>query len=170
MRAMSSAREVAALVVMPRLLAALGFEANERTRRGPCPLHGGRNPSAFAWREDGRWRCFACGACGDRIALVRAVRRCSFSEAIRFIAILAGVECEHLFISRERIQHQKRIGEREAAEADSLLACEFVAWREAQDVVLQLEAIRRHAGSVLTVSTAEVGNAGPAKLKLLGRH
>jgi hypothetical protein len=51
--------DISALVAMPHLLAALGFAVNERTRRCACLLHGGRNPSAFSWRYDGRWCCFS---------------------------------------------------------------------------------------------------------------
>src|SRR5712691_2912375 len=92
MRAVSDAREIAVLVPTAQLLAALGFDVNERTRRCACILHGGANPTAFSWREDGRWHCFSCGRGGDRIALVRAVCGCSFREAVTFLAQLAGVE------------------------------------------------------------------------------
>jgi hypothetical protein len=101
--ALADAREVAALVGMPELLRALGFDVNARTRRCPCVLHGGENPSAFSWREDGLWRCHSCGAGGDRIALVRAVRECGFREAVRFLAGLAGVEYRGRRVSREEV-------------------------------------------------------------------
>jgi CHC2-type zinc finger protein len=149
MNATSDVREIAALVPMPRLLATLGFTVNERTRRCACILHGGSNPTAFSWHERGHWRCFSCGAGGDRIALARAVRRCSFREAVRFLAVLAGIEYKPGFLSRETIECQKKLREREAAEADSLLAEEFAAWRTAQDVVFQLEAICRNASGRL---------------------
>ncbi len=145
----SEPREIAALVSMARLLESLGFVVNERTRRTSCLLHSGSNPTAFSWREDGRWYCFSCGAGGDRIALVKAVRQCSFREAIEFLAVLAGVEYKPGLVSRETIERQERLRERDAAEADSLLAKEFVAWREAQETVLRLEAIRRNAGKRL---------------------
>ena len=148
---LTDAREVAALVPMVRLLESFGFVVNERTRRAPCLLHSGSNPAAFAWREDGRWHCFGCGRGGDRITLVREARRCSFREAVEFLAILAGVEYKPGILSHETIERQKRLRERETAEADSLLAQEFAAWRTAQDVVLQLEAIRRNAGRRLDV-------------------
>ncbi len=142
-------REVSELVPMVRLLESLGFEVNERTRRARCLLHSGSNPTAFSWREDGRWRCFSCGAGGDRIALVRAVRRCSFLAAVEFLAALAGVEYAPSRVSREAIEHQKLIREREEGEADALLGLEFSAWRNARDELLQLEAVRRNAGKRL---------------------
>jgi hypothetical protein len=142
---MTDAGEIAALVPMPRLLEALGFEVNKRTRRCACVLHRGANPTAFSWREGGRWRCFSCCAGGDRIALVRDVRKCGFHSAVGFLATLAGVEYKPALLSRETIACQKRLRERETAEADSLLAQEFAAWRWAQDAVLRLEDIRRNA-------------------------
>jgi hypothetical protein len=147
--ALAEVRAVTELVPMPRLLSELGFAVNERTRREPCLLHGGSNPSAFAWTEAGLWKCHSCGAGGDRIALVRAVRRCSFREAVEFLAVLAGVEYKPGLVSRETIERQRQLREREAAEADSLLAREFAAWRGAQDEVLRLEMNRRNAGERL---------------------
>jgi hypothetical protein len=139
-----TAREIAMLVAMPRLLAALGFEVNERTRRAPCPLHSGSNPSAFSWREDGRWRCFSCERGGDRIALVQLSMQCGFRAAVEFLAALADVEFRPGSLSREALQYQKQTREREEAEAAALVALEFTAWREARDVVLRLEALRRN--------------------------
>jgi len=81
---------------MRRLLAALEIEANERTHRGPCRIlshgHSGANASVFSWRDNGCWYCFARSVGGDRIALVRAVRQCSFRDAMDFLAALAGVQ------------------------------------------------------------------------------
>ena len=120
----TDARQIAELVTMPGLLRALGFEGNERRRRGPCPIHGGRNPGAFSWHEDGRWHCFSCGAGGDRIALVRAARRCSFREAVEFLAALAGVEFRSRRLSRREIAqiHERR--ER----------AELAAWRISDEI------------------------------------
>ena len=97
-------RQIAALVAMPRLLAELGFAVNERTRRAPCLLHSGSNPTAFAWREDGRWHCFSCGEGGDRIALVRAARRCSFREAVEFLSGVSrsAVSLASIIAARDR--------------------------------------------------------------------
>ena len=86
-----SAKEVASSVGMRQLLELLGFETNARSSRCPCLLHGGRNRTAFSWREDGRWYCFSCGRGGDRIALVRAVKKCGFRDAVVFLARMAGV-------------------------------------------------------------------------------
>lgn len=109
---LADAREIAALVRMPILLAELGIGVNERTRRCACILHGGSNRSAFSWTEAGLWKCHSCGAGGDRIALVRAARRCSFREAVEFLAALAGVEFRSRRVSRCEIAQTRRRRER----------------------------------------------------------
>jgi hypothetical protein len=146
---LTDVRQVAALVPTALLLSALGFDVSERTRRCACILHGGSNRTAFSWTEEGFWKCHSCGAGGDRIALVRAARRCSFPEAVEFLAVLAGVEYQRDSVSLETIERQRRIRERETSEANSLLAHEFAAWRGAQDAVFRLEEIRRNAGNCL---------------------
>jgi CHC2 zinc finger len=125
MQATHSLREIEALVSMPEMLRALGFEANERTRRCACLLHGGSNRSAFSWTEAGLWKCHSCGAGGDRIALVRAVRNCGFYEALEFLGHLAGVECSSRQISRREIEHAQIRRERG----------ENAAWRVRDDMV-----------------------------------
>jgi DNA primase len=57
---------------------------------GPCPVHGGDNPTAFrAHLERGIWHCWtSCGG-GDIVDLVRAIERCSFAEAARKLAAIA---------------------------------------------------------------------------------
>jgi phage/plasmid primase-like uncharacterized protein len=118
MQTTNDAREIAALVPMGRLLESLGFAVDERTRRAPCLLHSGSNPTAFSWTESGLWRCHStCGRGGDRIALVRAVRRCSFREAVEYLAVLAGVEYRSRRISRREIaeKHRRRARAERAA-------------------------------------------------------
>jgi len=76
---------------MPRLLGELGIEANKRTHRGPCPIHGGSNPTAFSWTDAGLWKCHSCGAGGDKIALVRAVRQFPFTSGNGWKAVGIGL-------------------------------------------------------------------------------
>jgi DNA primase len=57
---------------------------------GPCPLHGGDNPSIFrVHRQQGLWHCFtACGG-GDVVELVRCLESCTCAEAARHLVRLA---------------------------------------------------------------------------------
>jgi len=119
MRAVSDAREIAGLVPMARLLAALGFAVNERTRRCACLLHGGSNQTALSWREDGRWHCHSCGRGGDKITLVREARSCSFRDAVVFLAALAGVDYRERRVSAQDIKRARERRQR----------AEGAAWR-----------------------------------------
>jgi len=129
---MIEAHEVAVLVPMLLLLEVLDFEVNERTRRCACILHCGSNPSAFAWRADGHWRCFSCGAGGDRIDLVRAAKQCSFREAVYFLAALVGVSYSPGRPSKSETEHARLKRDRATA----------AAWR-VRDEVLQVRSYYR---------------------------
>lgn len=85
------------------LLSALGFsvfKATSNELRCPCRIHGGDNPTAFVLRTDlKRWQCYThhCELSSgnkdnDLVALVMAVRRCSFVDAVTYLASLAGID------------------------------------------------------------------------------
>jgi hypothetical protein len=149
MLATPDAREIAALVPLPRLLDALGFDANVRTRRCACLLHRGSNPSAFSWREDGLWHCHSCGRGGDRIGLVRAVRSCSFREAVTFLAELAGVALEQGTVSPDDAERLRQELESEARAAQLLANVEHRLLLELSDELEGLRRLRRAAGASL---------------------
>lgn len=53
---------------------------------GPCPLHGGDNPTAFRVHlTRGIWNCFTACAGGDIVDLVRAIEKCSKASAVRIL-------------------------------------------------------------------------------------
>jgi CHC2 zinc finger len=143
-------REIGALVPMPRLLAALGFAVDERTRRGPCPIHGGSNPTAFAWTDSGLWRCHSCGEGGDRIALVRAARQCSFRKALEFLAVLAGISLDDGRQSAAEIERARQQHEAELATARLLVDAENDALGEARENLWALHDLRRRASARLS--------------------
>jgi CHC2-type zinc finger protein len=123
----AEARQIAALVPMGVLLGALGFIVNKRTRRCACLIHGGSNPTAFAWTDAGLWKCHSCGAGGDRIALVRAVRQCSFRDSVELLAALVGVEYHPAKLSGAEVERVRDRHER----------AERAAWR-IRDEILRL--------------------------------
>jgi hypothetical protein len=153
------AHEIAGLVPMPELLGALGFEVNTRTHRSACPLHKGSNPTAFSWTETGLWRCHSCSAGGDKISLVRAVRGCSFPDALKILCALAGVEIEPGAVLREEILRSKRERQALRNNALTLVRVERASWNEARNAVLCLEAIRHNAGRRLD----EIGAGKPER-------
>lgn len=79
------------------------FSSNSDEIRGACVIHGGDNRTAFCFRKKvKRFYCYTkkceCDSDGrvdnDVIALVRKVRRCSFHEAVVFLAELTGFELD----------------------------------------------------------------------------
>jgi CHC2 zinc finger len=143
-----SPRQVSALIPMKQLLVLLGFTTNERTRRCACILHGGSNCSAFAWTATGLWKCHSCGAGGDRIALVQAVRNCGFREALEFLGHLADVQYLPRRASRREIERARMSRER----------AQDAAWR-VRDEVLRLRSYYRdglHRTERLMARTGEV--------------
>lgn len=75
-------------VTVPAVLVAHHLPAR---RRGPCPVHGGDNPSAFQCDEE-RWHCWShCGG-GDVIDLVERLREVDTGSAIEWLANFAGLE------------------------------------------------------------------------------
>jgi len=61
------------------------------TLYGPCPLHGGNNPTAFRVElTRGLWHCFThCGG-GDIVELVRHIENNSYQQAARSLHRLTG--------------------------------------------------------------------------------
>ena len=148
------AKDIASLVPMPRLLGELGFRVNERSHRSSCPLHSGKNLSAFSWRDDGVWYCFSCGRGGDKFSLVQQARSCDFKDALRFLAALAGVNLDDGESPKFRADLARARRERKQREFEEarLKAIERRAFLEARDdVLVELERLRRNAGRRLAV-------------------
>src|SRR5208282_3796893 len=109
------------------------------------PLHSGKNPSAFSWRDDGRWYCFSCGHGGDKFALVQQTRSCSFKDALRFLAALAGVSLDDDPKFRADLARARRERKQREIEEARLKVAERCAFLKARNNVLGLERLRRNA-------------------------
>lgn len=83
-------------VSIEQVLADKGLLAGLRPRGpnwiGPCPLHGGDNPTAFVvHRERDLWHCFTrCNAGGDVVELVRRLGDGSYRTAAHELARIAA--------------------------------------------------------------------------------
>lgn len=90
-----SFRSLKTLVSIGSILSAYGIDSGLRHYRdqlfGPCPLHGGDNPTAFRVHlQRGLWRCFThCGG-GDSVELIRRIENCSHAQAARHLNRLAS--------------------------------------------------------------------------------
>jgi DNA primase len=77
-------------VSIAQVLLAYGLDSRLKRRGdqllGPCPLHGGDNPTAFRVHlQRNLWRCFtSCGG-GDTVELVRRIHGCSYAQAARHL-------------------------------------------------------------------------------------
>ncbi|MCP5065965.1 MAG: hypothetical protein GY946_05300 [bacterium] len=83
-------------VSIEQVLSARGWMERMRRRGGrlvgPCPVHGGDNPTAFVVREDRQlWHCFsACGRGGDVVELLRLLDDLSYAETANALAHIAN--------------------------------------------------------------------------------
>lgn len=150
-RGFVAAKDVAALVPMPELLDSLGIQVNIRSRRAPCVLHGGTNPSAFSWTDDGCWFCFHCARGGDKLSLIQALRQCSFLDALRFLAALAGVKWAALNTAevRQQLAEARKEAQRVKVASQKLQRLERDLLLAARDELLSLHKLRRDAGARL---------------------
>ena len=87
--------ELRRLVSIEQVLERRGLSSRLKRRGhrlvGPCPVHGGDNPTAFVadCRRD-LWNCFtACGG-GDVVELIRVLDRVSYAEVARTLRAMAG--------------------------------------------------------------------------------
>lgn len=79
------------------ILDSFGVEYKERYDRivAPCPVHGGDRADAFSWHVNKcMWRCFSRGCeektGADVIGLIRALKDCTFKEAVDHLYKLIG--------------------------------------------------------------------------------
>jgi DNA primase len=69
------------------VLQLLQFEATDERGdqwRGPCPVHGSKNPRSRSFSVNvrlGRYHCFACGSYGHALELWAAARRLNLHAA-----------------------------------------------------------------------------------------
>lgn len=140
---------------MSHLLERLRFRLNTRSRRCACILHEGSNAFAFSWTEEGLWKCFACGAGGDKITLVRVARKCSFREAIEFLGALAGVDLPSGERSHAEIEEEQE--QRKAAERAATLLAET---QHALYLALgnELESLRKSIAELAKTCELDAGN------------
>jgi hypothetical protein len=130
------------MVPIRQLLISFGMRVRN-SKRANCPLCNGRSTGTIAFTER-LWRCHRCNEGGDVFSLVRAVNRCDFPGALRFVAELAGIRLED---SRKCDFHselvaRKRQRERIKHSARKLVMLEHALLCESRDLIHDAE--RKH--------------------------
>jgi hypothetical protein len=108
------AHKIARMVPIRHLLSWLSLRMRN-SKRADCPLCKGNSNGMIAFTER-LWHCHRCNEGGDIFSLVRAVNRCDFREAPRFIAGLAGIRLENSQNAKFRNQLDGRNRQRESLE------------------------------------------------------
>jgi DNA primase len=85
-------------ITMRDVLRLLQFEARVlrgEQWRGPCPVHGSRNPRSCSFSVNvrlGRYQCFVCGSRGHALELWSAVHGVNLHAAAVELCQLLGIE------------------------------------------------------------------------------
>ena len=61
-----------------------------------CPFHADSNPSMMISPEKQIFKCFVCQTGGDAITFVKKYKNCSYFEAVKTVAQIAGIHDERL--------------------------------------------------------------------------
>lgn len=64
------------------------WKATPTNWRARCPVHRGDNNTTFSIFENGRWRCFKCGAFGDMARLLMYVQRLTLQQARDYLGTM----------------------------------------------------------------------------------
>lgn len=90
--------------------------------KGCCPFHDEKTPSFVVSPAKGIYKCFGCGKAGNAVTFVREQEKCSYSDAIRYLANKYNIPIVETAMSAEAME-QKDI--RESMLAVNRFATEF---------------------------------------------
>ena len=143
------AREIARMVTTRQVLRHLGWRVRSRNR-ADCGLCRGRSAGTVAYQER-VWHCHRCHAGGDVYELVRAVHRCTFLGALRYVAEFAGIRLETSRGAdlRRELAEYKRKQERIEKAAETLERAERFLRHQHRDCIHEIERKQRKASERL---------------------
>ncbi|MFO3796667.1 MAG: CHC2 zinc finger domain-containing protein, partial [Anaerolineales bacterium] len=110
---MSAIEEIKARLSIVDIISESGVKLRKsgRTYIGFCPFHRNtRTPSFVVWPETGTWRCFGqCNEGGDVFKFVMKKENIDFGEALRRLAMRAGVALEEHVSPRQQYEHLRAL-------------------------------------------------------------
>lgn len=109
-----------------KVLEKVGIMYNARLKkyRCPSPTHEDKHPSMSV--KNNHWKCFACGAGGNVISLVKTVYGIEFQDACQWIASNFDVSISSSFIKAKRYIPQKKQKSVEKVETSQVVGDEEV--------------------------------------------
>jgi DNA primase len=79
------------------------------TWKGLCPFHGEKTPSFHVYADKGFFKCYGCAVGGDVIKFVELFDKIAFPEAVRQLAVRAGLRVPEAADSTQDAEsHQER--------------------------------------------------------------
>jgi DNA primase len=71
---------------------------------GNCPFHNEKTPSFTVSPAKEIYKCFGCGKSGNTISFIMEHEKCSYVDALKWLANKYGIEIEETFVSDEQRQ------------------------------------------------------------------
>ena len=79
------------------------------TWKGLCPFHGEKTPSFHVYADKGFFKCYGCAVGGEVIKFVELFDKIAFPEAVRQLAVRAGLRVPEAADSTQDAEsHQER--------------------------------------------------------------
>ena len=116
---------------MERVASAMGYDINSR-HKVLCPFHTDTKPSLHIYHDG--YHCFVCGAHGDAIDFVQAVRGCDKAEAAETVARICGGD---LYVMDDAAMRRDAAITRQQDEYDRA----YAAFADAEENVAGLESL-----------------------------
>lgn len=88
---------------------------------GICPFHNDTTPSLYIKPETQTYTCFVCGAHGDVFEFVKEYNKCSFPEAVKYVANKYGIDITPDYTPEVKARVEKR-----NSELNELAKTEFI--------------------------------------------
>ena len=123
---------------------------------GLCPFHSEKTPSFSVSPDKQLYHCFGCGASGNAITFLMQIEGLSFTEAVKELADIAGVELT--FSRREKEKDFEKNTLREILEAAKKF---FIEKLKGPDGVRAREYLKERGINEKTIKEWEIGYAPP---------